>query len=113
MEGTSPLLMRKTPFVVTVLFLSGLALPGCYRQPFQSYYVSPFHGVNDGYNALPLLKDSARMAVYVDGHLLGGSTNTSMVDGFTGGQARIHVAHRAGRFQFYYGLDITLGSFRM
>jgi len=105
--------MRKTPFVLPLLFLSGFLLPGCFTVPQHSYYVSPFNGNNEGYHALPLLKDSAHTAVYGGVSLFNGSANDYGNDHLSGGQITAHVAHHTGRMQFFYGLDLTLGSYSL
>ena len=98
------------PIVVCGLFL----LPGCLLPiPQHAYYVTPLNGNNEGYHPLPLREDTVQTAVYAGGSFFTGAANEEGTDYFNGGRLSLSVAHHYGMFQFYYGLDGTLGSYTL
>jgi hypothetical protein len=99
------------------LFLSGLLicglLPGCIISNRHAYYVSPLNGNSEDYHPLPMRQDTARKAVYIGGGFFTGRANDRGNDQVTGGRASVYVAQHQGILQWYYGMNATLGSYRV
>src|ERR1700744_4196594 len=107
-------MLRKSIFLVFLLFLTGLFLSGCLvsvRQ--QAFYVSPFNGNSGDYHPLPMVQDSSHTAVYVRGNYFVGTANNHHTDRLGGGDESLYVAHHPGMLQCYYGLDLSLGSYKL
>lgn len=101
-------------FPPLLCLLSGLfLLPGCLTIPQHAYYVSPLNGNSEGYHPLPLREDSVHTVFYAGGSFFTGSANERGKDYFNGGRLSLSAAHHYGMFQFYYGVDGTLGSYTL
>jgi hypothetical protein len=96
---------------------SGLAiasfLTGCFPIHQQAYYVSPFNGNSEGYHTQPLHTDSVHTAVFTRANFFHGAANDNSTDHFSGANASIYLAQHQGILQWYYGLDASLGSYRL
>jgi hypothetical protein len=106
---------KQTDFPLLLLLPWGLFfLPGCLTPfPQHAYYISPLNGNNVRYQPLPLLQDSSHTAIYTGVSFFTGSANEQGTDYFTGGRLSLSAAHHYGMFQFYYGIDGTLGSYSL
>ena len=102
----------KIKLLLPVLLAPVLFLPGCIPHvQQQNYYVSPLNGNQGEYHALPQLTDSAHTAVYAHVGYAGGKANQEKTDYYHSFRGAITVAHHYGAFQFYYGLDLSLGNY--
>lgn len=89
-----------------------LMLPGCaIRQ--QAYYVSPFNGNNNEYLTLPTHRDTTHSALYASLSFSTGHANDFHTDHFWSAHTGIYAAHQVGLVQFYYGLNLDLGTYAM
>jgi hypothetical protein len=95
--------------VCTLIFLAGCA-PIRHQQ---AYYVSPFHGNSQEYHALPLTTDTATTAIFIRGGYSGGTANDNSTDHFYSGDLSAYLAHNSGPWQFYGGLNASLGNYKM
>ncbi len=87
-------------------------LTGCYARQ-QAIYVSPYNGSSQEYHTLPLQKDSAHTGVYARASFFGGGANANYTDHVSGASASVEVAQHGGMFQWYYGLNGSLGSYKL
>jgi hypothetical protein len=104
--------MPKPPYSLLILLLVCIAaLSGCVPVREQAFYVSPLNGNAEDYHALPLVKDSAPMAIYARTAFYWGGANTRHNDHLDGWSFSGYAAHHFGHFQCYYGLDLSLGTY--
>ena len=101
----------KKTLPLPLFFLTSLTLTGCigYRQ--HASYVSPFNGNSQTYHPLPLSTDSVRKAVYAQAALMAGNANDNNTDQLKGATGSVFVANHFGKFQSYYGVDLTMGCY--
>jgi hypothetical protein len=78
-----------------------------------SYYISPFSATARPYHAVPLHADSSKLATYVSAAFAAGGSNHRLQDGTVAGQLYLHRANNIGRFQIYYGLNGSIGNYRV
>lgn len=97
--------MRKLYVFLLLVFLSS-----CTRY---AYYQSPMHTNASPYKTLPLHTDSSQSAIYASGVFSGGFANTRLRDNVTALLGSVYKVHHAGRFQFYYGVNGSWGSYRV
>lgn len=98
------------PRVPGLIFLA--AVCGCVpvvRE--QAFYVSPLNGNAEDYHPQPMLRDSARTAVYARVAYFSGQANDHNTDEFAGGSASVYAASRFGMVQCFYGADLALGGY--
>ena len=91
---------------------AGCLLPGCFHPlPQQAYLTSPLNGFTNDYHPLPLLKDSAHTALYVQGAFLVGGAGIKLKDQVTAFRGSFTAAHHGRFWQACYGADLTLGNY--
>lgn len=86
-----------------IIIFSGCATP--------SYYLSPLNSNSNYYHTIPLKSDSVKAATYASGTFLAGGSNLAWQDAVTAFQGNIHRSNNFGKFQAFYGADITLGKY--
>jgi hypothetical protein len=104
---TTPLSLKR--LLPAFLILS--ALTGCYTR--QAYYSSPFNGNNNVYQTIPMQCDSIKSASYINGTVFLGTANVDGTDHITAMHGSISQSRNFGRFQAYYGGNLTMGSYNM
>ena len=104
-------MLKKRPLPTPLFFVTGLALIGCSVDRQHASYVSPFNANSQTYHTLPLYTDSTRKAVYVQAAYLTGHANDNNTDHLKGAVGSAYVANHFGKFQSYYGLDLTMGAY--
>ena len=102
---------KRTYFLLIRCLAAAVAFSGCIPVREQAFYVSPLNGNSEDYHTLPLIKDSAPMAIYARTAFYWGSANTRHNDYLDGWSFSGYAAHHFGRFQCYYGLDLSLGTY--
>lgn len=97
--------------LISCLFAS-IVLSGCFT-PIreQAFYVSPLNGNAEDYHTLPLANDSARTAFYARSAFYWGGANDRHNDHLDGWSFSGYAAHHVNRLQWYYGLDLSLGTY--
>src|ERR1700761_5362232 len=102
------------PTPLTLVFCALIGLSACTTYPHQqAFYTSPFNGSSEGYHALPLHTDTARTAVYVRASGFSGHANDLNTDHFSSGNLSLYIAQHGSWWQSYYGIDGTLGCYRL
>ena len=104
MPGTTPLLLP-------LFFVTNLTLTGCLADRQHASYVSPFNGNSQTYHPLPMSTDSTRRAIYAQAALMAGNANDNNTDQLKAATASAYVTNHFGKFQSYYGLDLTMGCY--
>lgn len=104
-------MLKKSPLSALLFVLTSLLLTGCLTDRQHASYVSPFNGNSQTYHTLPMYTDSARKAVYAQATFLTGKANDNNTDQLKGATASAYVANHFGKFQSYYGLDLTMGCY--
>ena len=99
----------RRPFLCLFTLLALAGLPGCYLR--QAFYVSPFNGNTADYHTQPMVRDSARSAVYVSGTYFTGGANDNHTDYYNAFHTEVYRSHHGKFLQGFYGLDLTLGDF--
>ncbi|RZS65030.1 hypothetical protein EV199_5784 [Pseudobacter ginsenosidimutans] len=94
----------------TLLCLFCLFLTGCVSE---SYFQSPMHSNNSSYKTIPMHSDSIGSATYIGGNFFPGFANHRLRDTYFGGNASLFRSHNFGNFQGYYGLNATVGQYRV
>jgi hypothetical protein len=98
---------RLIPYIGAAFILTG-CLPTVREQAF---YVSPLNGNSEDYHPLPMVRDSARTAVYARVAYFSGLSNDHNTDEFAGGSAAAYATNRFGMVQCFYGVGLTLGGY--
>jgi hypothetical protein len=71
------------------------------------------HGVTNGYKAMPLKSDSTSPALYAGAAVLVAFPNDRLHDDVIAIQGGLHRTHQFGNFQAYYGINGSLGNYRV
>jgi hypothetical protein len=71
------------------------------------------HGLTNSYKAMPLKSDSIGPAFYAHGSVLAGFSNDRLQDDVIAVQGGLHNTHQFGNFQAYYGVNGSLGNYRV
>lgn len=100
--------MKKNQALLAILLIFGLS--SC---TLQSYFQHPMYAQSQTYKALPHLSDSIRAATYVGGTAYGALTNGDLLDDITGFTGTLHRGHRFGALQAFYGINGTVGKYRV
>ena len=79
----------------------------------QAYYVSPFNGITNQYHTIPMHKDSARSASYLNTAISIGGANEGETDPVYSLTTNISRSHNFSIFQAYYGAGLTVGSYKI
>jgi hypothetical protein len=101
-------MFSKIALGLPVLFL----LHGCITTS-QSYYLSPQNASSNPYHTIPLKSDSVKGAVYGSLVYTTGSANYSGHDYLSVFQASVYRSNNFGRFQAYYGGNLSLSAYHV
>jgi hypothetical protein len=74
-------------------------------------YLSPTNSLVNTYHTIPYRSDSLKSAIYASLLFSAGSANDKAQDWIRAGQASIYRSHNLGKFQGYYGANLSLGTY--
>ena len=98
--------MRKIiPFALLIILFTG-----CKEY---AYYQSPLHTNTHPYKTIPLKSEERAVATYASGVLTAGGANDKYRDGYIGALGSGYRAHNFGRFQGFYGISGSWGSYKV
>lgn len=89
-----------------VAILSG----GCTQY---AYYQSPSHTNTNGYKAMPLYSENKKSTFYGGAAIAVGDANENWRDELFAFSVEVHRAQKFGSFQTFYGINGTLGNYRV
>ncbi len=92
-------------FLLAVIILVGCRIP--------AYYMSPFNSTTNYYHAIPMQSDSIKTATYATGLFTAGGSNYFWRDGVSAFNGSLHQSRNFGKFQAFYGANLTLGNYHV
>lgn len=78
-----------------------------------AYYQSPLHTNTHPYKTIPLKSEHSPVATYANATLTTGGANDKYQDGYVGVLGSGYRAHNFGRFQAFYGISGSWGSYKV